>query len=171
MSDIQIKNSQKKPFKLSGWHFLGIMLSFFGVIIIVNIVFVTRALDAFSGLVVKNSYVASQEYNEKIEQADAQKSLNWKLDLLVNAKGADFILNDKTGKPVSKMLVTVNLRMNKNTDNDMVLILNEQNPGHYIASLPKGATPPNGSWIITMDILQKGKLLYHYEEFRGLNFD
>lgn len=169
MSDINSK--PPKHFKLTGWHFLAMMLTFFGVIIAVNVVFVTSALDAFSGLVVKNSYVASQIYNEKIEQAATQKNLGWDLDLLVNKQGVDFILLDETGQAVSGKLVTVTLRNTKNTDHDMALLLNEAESGHYFAKLPEGAVTPNGSWWIDMDILQDNQLLYHYEEDRFIKFE
>ena len=164
-----IKN-HKKPFKLTGWHFLAIMCSFFGVIILVNIVFVTRALNAFSGLVVKNSYVASQHYNGKIAQAKQQKLLNWNLDLLVNKQGVDFILINQQKQPITGKLVTVKLRLTKNAATDMSLLLNEKAPGHYFAKLPNNATTPNGTWLIDLDILQDNKLYYHYEESRSINF-
>lgn len=169
MSDTPAK--QAKQFKLTGWHFLAIMLSFFGVIIAVNIVFVTSALDAFSGLVVKNSYVASQFYNEKIEQATKQKTLGWDLDLLVTKDGADFKLVDKTGAPVTKKLVTLNLLPNRDADGDLHLILNEIAPGQYFAKIPEGAHTPNSIWWIGLDVLGDNKLFYHYEEDRHIIFD
>ena len=151
----------KKNFELTGWHFLGMMVSFFGVIVIVNMVFVTRALNAFSGLVVKNSYVASQHYNEKIAQSEKQKKLGWNLDLLVNNQGVDFVLKDKISMPIEKKLVTVQLRMARNEAYDMSLLLKEISPGHYVAKFDKifdngKNVPPNGAWLVTLDILQAG---------------
>lgn len=169
MSDIMKKNN--KQFKLTGWHFLTIMLCFFGVIITVNMVFVTSALNAFSGLVVPNSYVASQHYNEKIEQADRQKALGWKLDLLIDLNGVDFILLDKNQAPVEKMLVTLNLRSTNNDDNDVSLLLNEGDAGHYTGKLPTDVTTPQASYFIELDILRDNQLFYHYEETRLIKFD
>lgn len=170
MSQIQTDDKKPKQFKLTGWHFLAIMLCFFGTIIAVNIVFVTSALDAFSGLVVKNSYVASQLYNEKIEQAEKQKKLDWDLDLLINKDGIDFILLDKNKMPISDKLVTLNLLPNRDADGDLHFILNEAEPGHYVAKLPDDAALINGIWWIKLDILQAGELFYHYEEDRHLLF-
>lgn len=168
MADTQTQANKK--FKLTGWHFLFIMLAFFGTIIAVNVVFVTRALDAFSGLVVKNSYVASQFYNEKIEQAEQQKSLGWDLDLLINKSDVDFILQDKDGAPVTDKLVTLNLLPNRDADGDLHLILNEAEAGHYVAKIPEDAHTPNGVWWIGLDVLADNKLFYHYEEDRHINF-
>lgn len=169
MTNVEVKADKK--FKLTGWHFLLIMVSFFGVIIAVNIVFVTRALDAFSGLVVKNSYVASQLYNEKIEQAEKQKLLDWNLDLKIDNTGVDFTLLDKDGAPVGNKLVTLNLLPNRDADGDLHLILNEQSPGHYQAQIPATANLMNGVWWIGLDVLANNQVDYHYEEDRHINFE
>ena len=56
---------------------LSIMLAFFGVIIAVNVVMATLASTSWTGLVVENSYVASQEFNRKAEESRAQAALGW----------------------------------------------------------------------------------------------
>ena len=53
------------PKEFTGRHMLAIMLAFFGTIIAVNLVMAIFASRSWTGLVVKNSYVASQEFNEK----------------------------------------------------------------------------------------------------------
>ncbi len=60
----------------TGWHMLGIMVAFFGVIIAVNITMAYKAVSSWSGLVVKNTYVASQEFNDKAETGKEQAALN-----------------------------------------------------------------------------------------------
>ena len=57
----------KKPFTFTGWHMLAIMLAFFGTIITVNFTMAYLATSSWSGLVVKNTYVASQQFNGKTE--------------------------------------------------------------------------------------------------------
>ena len=47
----------------TGRHMLAAMLGFFGVVIAVNVVMATLAAKTFSGTVVDNSYVASQQRN------------------------------------------------------------------------------------------------------------
>ena len=51
----------------SGRHMLLTMLAFFGVIIGVNLTMAWFARSSWTGLVVENSYVASQEFNAKME--------------------------------------------------------------------------------------------------------
>lgn len=85
----------QKPF--TGRHMLIVMLSFFGVIIIVNLTMATLATKSWTGLVVKNGYIASQHFNEnqkaheKLVAAGWQSSLEYKngiftLTLMKNSK-------------------------------------------------------------------------------------
>ncbi|PWE32264.1 nitrogen fixation protein FixH [Maritimibacter sp. 55A14] len=62
---------------LTGRKVLAIAVTAFAVIITVNVVMAWNAISTFPGLEVKNSYVASQEFNEKLA---AQQALGWTLD-------------------------------------------------------------------------------------------
>lgn len=62
---------------LTGWHFTAIIVSFFAVVITVNLVMARFASSTFGGVVVENSYVASQNYNEWLAAAEKQKALGW----------------------------------------------------------------------------------------------
>ena len=56
----------------SGKHMAIILVSFFGVVIVVNLVMARLAVSTFGGVVVENSYVASQEFNRWLEEAEAE---------------------------------------------------------------------------------------------------
>jgi len=58
--------------RFTGWHMTGILLGFFGIIVAVNFTMATLATRTFGGVVVQNSYVASQRYNEWLKAARAQ---------------------------------------------------------------------------------------------------
>ena len=60
---------------------LAVVLLFFGTIIGVNIVMVISATGTFPGLVVKNSYVASQNFNRTLAEARAQAETGWRMEL------------------------------------------------------------------------------------------
>ncbi|MEH6702567.1 FixH family protein, partial [Parasphingorhabdus sp.] len=49
--------------KFTGYHAAAMIVSFFAVVVVVNLVMAQFALSTFSGTVVDNSYVASQKYN------------------------------------------------------------------------------------------------------------
>jgi nitrogen fixation protein FixH len=61
-----------KPF--TGRHMLAIMLAFFAVVISANMTMVYYASHSWSGLVVKNSYVASQQFNQDAAELEAVKA-------------------------------------------------------------------------------------------------
>ena len=64
-----------KPAKeLTGRKVLMILLAAFGIILAVNMTLLYNAVKTFPGLEVKNSYVASQTFDDR---ANAQRSLGW----------------------------------------------------------------------------------------------
>ncbi|MDN3647248.1 FixH family protein [Pontixanthobacter aestiaquae] len=64
-----------KPF--TGRHATLILVLFFGTVAAVNFTMASYATSTFGGVVVENSYVASQEFNEWLDKAEEQKALGW----------------------------------------------------------------------------------------------
>ncbi len=65
-------DTQTSQFRFTGWHMLACMIAFFGVIITVNFTMAYMASGTWTGLVVKNSYVASQKFNGELKDAQLQ---------------------------------------------------------------------------------------------------
>ncbi|MEO1159023.1 MAG: FixH family protein [Pseudomonadota bacterium] len=86
--------------QFTGRHMLFAMLAFFGVIIIVNLTMAAFATNSWTGLVVKNSYVASQAFNRELEQAKLQAARGWTGDITYSNGAVVLSLTDKTGQPV-----------------------------------------------------------------------
>lgn len=63
--------------RFTGRHATAIIASFFGVVILVNLTMATYATSTFGGIVVENSYVASQEFNGWLDEAEKQRALGW----------------------------------------------------------------------------------------------
>lgn len=66
--------------RFTGWHFTAIIIAFFGVVIAVNLTMAVFATRTFGGVVVENSYVASQKYNDWLEAAKLQQELAWSIE-------------------------------------------------------------------------------------------
>lgn len=83
--------------QLTGRHVLMIFCGAFGVIISVNLLLAYSAVSTFPGLEVKNSYVASQQFDER---KAAQEALGW--TVRADAAEGQVILRitDATGQPV-----------------------------------------------------------------------
>lgn len=91
-------NSTEKEF--TGRHMLAIMLAFFGVIITVNVTMAMFARASWTGLVVKNSYVASQEFNEKAAEERAQAALGYAARLVIDGEAISYAILDRDGRKV-----------------------------------------------------------------------
>lgn len=61
----------------TGWHMTTILVSFFAIVIAVNLTMARLATGTFGGVVVENSYVASQQYNHWLAAAERQAQLGW----------------------------------------------------------------------------------------------
>ena len=93
-------NSKGSQWEFTGWHMLFIMLAFFGVIITVNVTMAVLAGRSWTGLVVKNSYVASQHFNEDLAEARRQAARGWTSKLLYGEQHFAFTLKGRNGQPV-----------------------------------------------------------------------
>ncbi|WP_207102677.1 FixH family protein [Paracoccus shandongensis] len=81
--------------ELTGRHVLIITLAAFGVIIAVNVVMATLAVGSFPGLEVKNSYVASQQFDR---DRQAQQSLGWTARASYEGSELTIEILDKQGR-------------------------------------------------------------------------
>ena len=63
--------------RFNGRHMLFIMVAFFGVVVAVNFYMARLASSTFSGVVVENSYVASQHFNRWLDEAHREDALGW----------------------------------------------------------------------------------------------
>lgn len=143
--------AESKPHgEFTGRHMLIIMLAFFGVIIGVNVLMATLAVKSWTGLVVKNSYVASQEFNEKLAASRAQTDLNWRVNLHYQGGVLSFTLTDTENQPVNVQTVDVALTRPIGISEDRTLSLLRQGDGFSLEE-----AIPAGVWnvIINADIL------------------
>lgn len=90
-------DDDKKGFVLKGKHILGIFVIAFGTIITVNLTLAYNAVATFPGLEVKNSYVASQDFDKRRE---AQQALGWTVDAGLSDGGVSIAIRDAEGAPV-----------------------------------------------------------------------
>ena len=65
--------------RFTGRHAALLFVGSFGIIISVNVALAVNAVRTFPGLEVKNSYVASQEFNDRLH---AQTALGWTVDAI-----------------------------------------------------------------------------------------
>lgn len=59
----------------------------FGIVAAVNFLMANLATSGFGGVVVENSYVASQKFNGWLEQAERSRALGWQADIVRDNAG------------------------------------------------------------------------------------
>ncbi len=80
-----------------GGHALVSFLMFFLPIIAANLLLATNAVSTFPGLVVKNGYIASQEFDKR---KAAQVGLGWTVTLAHDAGNLRLAVTDAAGTPI-----------------------------------------------------------------------
>lgn len=139
-------NAQKSR-EFTGRHMLAIILAFFGVIIAVNLTMATLASTSWTGLVVENTYVASQQFNKKADEGRAQAALGWTGKLTIASGDVRYSLRDATGKPVPLHGVRVLFRHPAYEAEDKSVILTLATDREFAAQ----HTPRDGVWIVEVD--------------------
>ncbi|HXG82224.1 MAG TPA: FixH family protein [Sphingomicrobium sp.] len=87
--------------RFTGWHFTAIILAFFGVVVAVNLTMAVLATRTFGGVVVENSYVASQKYNDWLAAAKRQQRLAWTIEPVLDEQRRVVISMSIDGASVS----------------------------------------------------------------------
>lgn len=107
----------------TGRHMWMLMIAFFGVIFAVNISLAVLSSGTWTGMVVENSYVASQEFQERLDALHAQQALGWKAHLDYASGAVRLDVADKAGKPVDlgEVIVLFNRPVGGHDDHQLTL--------------------------------------------------
>lgn len=133
----------KAPGTFTGWHMLGVMVLFFGTIITVNAVMAWNASRSWSGLVVQNTYVASQQFNGKVREARAFAASGLDGKLSVEPDALRYTLT-RQGKPeVTADKVVAVLKRPVEEHEDVRVEMAHQGEGVFVAA----ANLKRGQWI------------------------
>ncbi len=139
--------TENRQFRFTGWHMLACLVAFFGVIITVNVTMAVIASKTWTGLVVENSYVESQNFNSKLASAEAQRARGWTSHLAYENGELSFTLRDSLGNPLGSERITVALGRPAFEQQDRTIVLERQSDGRYAKSIDL----PEGGWQV--DIL------------------
>lgn len=125
---------------LTGRKVLAITSAFFGVVIAANMALLFSATGTFPGLVVKNSYVASQEWNGRTA---AQRALGWQAAASLGDGTLAVRVTDRDGRPVEGLALTAIVGRPASQAGDRTIPLAEE-AGAYGAPIDLGP----GLWRI-----------------------
>lgn len=147
-----------RPF--TGWHMLALTLSFFGVIIAVNVGLAYKAVTTFPGLEVNDSYVASQTFDQ---EKTAQEALHWHLkqgyDRSTRQLSLDF--TDVAGTAVTLKDIEVLIGRPTEAAQDQRPAVTQGEGGIYVAA----ADLPLGKWMLQIVAHARDGTLYQARTF------
>ncbi|UJW73860.1 FixH family protein [Rhizobium sp. SL42] len=146
-----------KTFTFTGWHMLAAMVLFFGTIITVNFTMAYFATSTWSGLVVKNTYVASQQFNGKTSAIREMLATGIKGTLDVQPTQIRYRLMLPGDKPVVADSVTAHFKRPVGEHQDFQVVLTPAGDGLYVAE----HAVLSGNWIVEMMAVQGGKTVMH----------
>src|SRR5690348_12142576 len=88
-------------FRLTGWHFLGVIVGFFALVIAVDVSFAVMAYRTHPGEVSVTPYEDGLVYDRKIAQLRAQEALGWTAAAAAEPGRVVVLVRDRGDKPVS----------------------------------------------------------------------
>lgn len=119
--------------EFTGRHMLFLVVGFFGVIFAVNAGMAVVASTSWTGLVVTNSYVASQEFETRRLAHEAQQAAGWTASLDIVSGTARLSIVDVGGDPVDLGSVSLALNRPVGGHDDQSVQLERQPAGDYAA--------------------------------------
>lgn len=151
-------NSKPAGFVFTGRHMVLVMVAFFGVIITVNMIMAWQASRSWSGLVVPNTYVASQQLNAKVAAQRAILASGIDSKLSVEGGLVQFTITHPENGPVDVDTVSVNFLRPVGTEQDFTVELVRSGPGVYAA---RHEVRP-GQWIAAVKAMKGGELVVNH---------
>ena len=148
--------------EFTGWHMLAIMVTFFSVIITVNLTMAFLARSSWTGLVAENTHVASRQFNAKMAVGRAQAALGWKSELDIAGGKVSYRLTDKAGNVVAPKRAVASFRRPAYEAEDQDVVLTPRANGWLAAPVALR----DGIWIV--DIHAEAGLSQPYHDVRRL---
>ena len=138
---------------LTGRRVALIALACFLTFFVPNMILMWTAISTFSGLVVPDSYVASQEFDRL---RAAQIALGWTVDLDHGDKVLALRISDRLGHTVRPAALSVTMGRPTTTRDDQAVAL-EETPGGYAGA----ADFQPGAWRVEIDATAQDGTVFH----------
>jgi nitrogen fixation protein FixH len=154
-----VTSKTSAPGELTGRKVAAIFVAFFGVVMAVNFTMASFASSTFGGVVVENSYVASQKYNGWLESARQQRKLGW--DPMVSRTDDGRVMIRIAGEAAGFGAIG-RARHPLGRAPDQALDFTAGPDGGLVSTRPL----PAGRWLVRFELRQGGKLYRDEQEIR-----
>jgi nitrogen fixation protein FixH len=119
--------------EFTGRHMLMIMVAFFGLVIAVNILLAVKSVETFSGLVVNNSYVASQTFDKDTDKLAADAAMDVHPELSIAHGMVHLKLATAAGQPIEAQNLHLTLGHAVSASTDQALVFASLGMGEFEA--------------------------------------
>jgi nitrogen fixation protein FixH len=145
-----------QPRQFTGKHMLAILISFFGVVIAVNVALAYLANSTWSGLVVANGYDASQSFNADQRRTRIQQAEGWTMKLSHQDGAVTLVFADKAAQPLRGLTIVSAVGRPTTDSQDQKLSFRETAPGTYAAPVKLAS----GIWDVNVEVTGDGEQNY-----------
>lgn len=143
--------------RFTGRHMALILVSFFTLVVAVNLTMARFATSTFGGVVVENSYVASQHFNRWLDEARAERALGWKAAFKWRDDGRLAVTLAGLSGP-AELRATAHHPLGRLPDR--VLRFAPAGGGTYVST----GELPAGRWVLRLEVRSGGKVWRHQEK-------
>jgi nitrogen fixation protein FixH len=157
--------AQSAPgFRITGWHVLAAVVTFFAVVVAVDMAFLVTAYRTYPGEVSVTPYEDGLAHNRFVARQKAQAALGWNATAAVEGATVAVEFRDRAGAPLQGLRLAGALRRPATEAGKIALAFTEAAPGRYVAA----ARPAAGAW--DLQILARGGQTQSFEAERRLTW-
>ncbi|MBA4164244.1 MAG: hypothetical protein C0510_06385 [Erythrobacter sp.] len=147
----------RRPF--TGRDMAIVMVAGFGMVVAVNFYMAARAADSFGGVVVENSYVASQKFNGWLAKAQRGRTHGWKAQM--GRDDLNHLVVETSGVPEGA-IVRAELRRPLGDPGRELITLTGSDAGRFRSQAPLD----RGRWIVRLEISDEADVWQSEGELR-----
>ena len=137
--------------RFTGWHMTAIIVAFFAVVVTVNLFMARMASATFGGVVVDNSYVASQHFNRWLDEAATEKAIGWSAETIRTEGGGLSVT--VTGLSAGPAMLVAVARHPLGGEPDQQLTFERQADGRFLSR----QSLPAGRWRLRLEVSAQGR--------------
>jgi len=143
-------------FRITGRHVAIGLTLFFGIIVVLNVLFATLAYRTFSGQAATNPYAAGLLFNRTLAQREAEAALGWHVAFRETGGQASLIFTDRDGQPLDGLTISAVLERPATEQGRRPTAFAPQGGGVYTADI----TGLSGAWDIKASARNAGGDLF-----------
>lgn len=149
-----MKAGEKRGF--TGRHALLVIGGGFAIVIAVNLTLAVLASRSHPGMIVENSYIASQKFNDWLADGRAQKALGWQVEAGIEGDRLRVAARSSRDRPLEGLQAVATLSHPYGRMASREIALVETAPGSYEA--PHGLPP--GQWTVELRLSRGNERFY-----------